>query len=61
MVWMISVSNGSGLSSCGPGLKPDRMVQSGLVPGYQRYPPGSGTGSNRTEVPFYGSYNFGSD
>jgi len=54
-----SVSNGSGLPGCGPGLEPDRMVQSGLLPGKQGYPPGSGTGSNRTAVPFYGSYNFG--
>jgi len=27
-----------------PGLEPDRMVQSGLLPGKQGYPPGSGTG-----------------
>jgi len=56
-----SVSNGSGLPGCGPGLEPDWMVQSGLLPGKQGYPPGSGTGSNRTAVPFYGSYNFGSN
>jgi len=58
---MPSVSNGSGLPGCGLGLKPDRMVQSGLLPGKQGYPPGSGTSSNRTAVPFYGSYNFGSN
>jgi len=39
-----SVSNGSGLPGCSPGLEPDRMVQSGLLPGKQGYPPGSGTG-----------------
>jgi len=39
-----SVSNGSGSPGCGPGLEPDRMVQSGLLPGKQGYPPGSGTG-----------------
>jgi hypothetical protein len=55
------VRNGSGLPGCGPGLEPDRMVQSGLLPGKQGYPPGSGTGSNRTAVPFYCSYNFGSN
>ena len=55
---VLSVSNGSGLPGCGPGLEPDRMVQSGLLPGKQGYPPGSGTGSNRTAVPFYGSSNF---
>jgi len=38
------VSNGSGLPGCGPGLEPDRTVQSGLSPGKQGYPPGSGTG-----------------
>jgi len=58
---MASVSNGSGLPGCGPGLEPDRTVHSGLLPGIQGYPPGSGTGSNRTAVPFYGSYNFGSN
>ena len=44
-----------------PGLEPDRMAQSGLLPGKQGYPAGSGTGSNRTAVPFYGSYNFASN
>jgi hypothetical protein len=39
-----SVSNGSELPGCSPGLEPDRMVQSGLLPGKQWYPPGSGTG-----------------
>jgi len=58
---MGSVSNGSGLPGCGTGLEPDRTVQSGLLPGIQRYPPGSGTGSDRTAGPFYGSYNFGSN
>jgi len=33
-----SVSNSSGLPGCGPGLEPDRMVQSGLLPGKQGYP-----------------------
>jgi hypothetical protein len=28
-----SVTNGSGLPGCSPGLEPDRMVQSGLLPG----------------------------
>jgi len=55
-----SVSNGSGLPGCGPGLEPDRMVQSGLLPGKQGYPPGSGTGWTGTAVPYYGSCNFGS-
>ena len=54
-----SVSNGSGLPGCGLGLEQDRMLQSGLLPGKQGYPPGSGTGWNRTAVPFHGSYNFG--
>jgi hypothetical protein len=49
-----SVSNHSGLAGCGPGLEPDQMVQSGLLPGKQRYPMRSGTGSNRTAVPFHG-------
>jgi len=61
LCWMYSVSNGSGLPGCRPGLEPDRTVQSGLLPQIQGYPPGSGTGSNRTAVPFYGSYNFGSN
>jgi hypothetical protein len=39
-----SVSKGSGLPGCGPGLEPDRMVQSGLLKGKQGYPTGSGTG-----------------
>ena len=36
-VWfpLPSVSNGSGLPGCGPDLEPDRMVQSGLLPGKQ--------------------------
>jgi len=46
-----SVSNGSGLPGCGPGLEPDRMVRFGLLPGKQGYPAGSGTGWNRTAVP----------
>jgi len=58
---MPSVSNGSGLPGCGPGFEPDQIVQSGLLPGKQGYPPGSGTGSNRTAVPCYGSYNFRSN
>ena len=56
-----SVSNGSGLPGCGPGLEPDRTDQSGSWPGKQGYPPRLGTGSNRTAVPFYGSDNFGSN
>jgi len=56
-----SVSNGSGLPGCGPGLEPDRMVQSGLLPGKQGYPPGSGTGWTGTAVPYYGSCNFSSN
>jgi hypothetical protein len=55
------VSNGSGLSSCHPGLEPDQMVHSGLLPGTQRYPPGSGTGWNWTMVPYNCSCNFGSN
>jgi len=39
-----SVSNGSGLPGCSPGLEPDRMVQSGSLPGKEGYPPGLGTG-----------------
>jgi len=58
---VVSVSNGSGLPGFGPGLEPDRMPQFGLLPGKQGYPPGSGTGWNRTAVPFYGSYNFASN
>jgi len=56
-----SVSNGSGLPGCSAGLEPDRMVQSGLLPAKQEYPPGSRTGWNRTAVPFYGVYNFASN
>jgi len=56
-----SVSNGSGLPGCGPGLEADRMIQSWLLHGLQGYPPGSVRGSNRTAVPFYHSYNFGSN
>jgi len=56
-----SDSNGSGLPRCGPGLEPDRMVQSSLLSGKQGYMPGSGTCSNRTAVPFYSSYHFGSN
>jgi len=56
-----SVSNGSGLPGCGPGLEPDRMLRSGFLPGKQGYHPGPGTGLKRTAVPFYGSYNFGSN
>jgi hypothetical protein len=56
---MSSISNGSGLPGCGPGLQPDQMVQSGLLSGKQGYPPGMGTGCNRTTVPFYGFYNVG--
>jgi len=56
-----SVSNGSGLPGCGPGLEPDRIVQFGLLPGKQGYPSGSGTGWNRTAVPYYGSCNFASN
>ena len=56
-----SVSNGSGLPRCGRGLDPDRVVQSGLLPGQQGYPPGSETGSNRTAGPLYSRHNFGSN
>ena len=56
-----SVCNHSGLPSSGPGLEPDRTVQSGLLPGMQVYPLVSGTGLNQTTVPFYGSSNFGSN
>jgi len=48
-----TVSNGSGLPGCGPGLERDQMVQSGFSPGKPWNPPGSGTGSNWTAVPFY--------
>jgi len=61
LVGTVSVSNGSGLPGCGPGLEPDGTVQSWLLPGIQGYPPGSGTGLNWTMVPFYCSYNFGRD
>jgi len=56
----ISVSNGSGSPGCGPGLEPERMVQSGLLPGKQGYQPGLGTGWNWTAVPYYCSCNFAS-
>jgi hypothetical protein len=56
-----SVTNGSRLPGCGLGLEPDWMVQFGLLPGKQGYPPGLGTGWNWTAVPFYGSYNFDSN
>jgi len=56
-----SVSNGSGLPSCCPGLEPHRMVGSSSLPGKQGYPAILGTGSNRTAVAFYGSYNVGSN
>jgi hypothetical protein len=56
-----SFSNGSMLPGCSPGLEPDRMGQSRLLPGQQGYPPGSGTGWNRTMVPYYSSCNFGSN
>jgi hypothetical protein len=56
---LLSVSNGSGLPGCGPGLEPDWMVQFWSLPGNQGYPPGSGTGWNRTAVLFYSPYNFG--
>jgi len=55
-----SVSIGSGLPGCGPGLEPDRMVGSGLLPRLQGYAARSGTGSNWTVVRSYGSYNFDS-
>ena len=57
----VSVSNGSGLPGCGPGLKLDRMVQFRLLPGKQGYPAGSGMGRNRTAVLYYGSCNFASN
>jgi len=56
-----SVCNGSRLPSCGPGLEPDRMVQSGMLPGRLGCPADSETGLNRTAVPASGSYHFGSD
>jgi hypothetical protein len=55
----ISVTNRSGLHRCGPGLKPDRMLKSGLLPGKQGYSQGGGTCLNWTAVPFYSSDNFG--
>ena len=55
------VNNGSGLPGRGPGLEPCRTVQAGLLSGIQGYPQGSGTRSNWTAVPFYGSYNFESN
>jgi hypothetical protein len=58
---MSSVSNGSGIPGCSLGFDPDRMAQSKLLPGTQGYLTGSVTGSNRTTVSFYGSYNFGSN
>jgi hypothetical protein len=58
---LASGSNGSGLPSCSLGSEPDLMVQSGLLAGVQGYPPGLGTGWNQIAVPFYGSYNFGSN
>jgi len=58
---LTSVSDGSRLPGGGPRLGPDRTVQSGWLPGKQGYPPGSVTGSNRTAVLFYGSYNSGSN
>jgi len=58
--WLVvSVSKGSGLPGCSPGLEPDQMIWSGLLPRNQGNPAGSGTGSNRTTVPFYGPYNLG--
>jgi hypothetical protein len=57
-----SVSNSCSLPGYGPGLEPDRMVQSRLLPGKHGYRMSlGGTGSNWTAVPFYGSYNFGSN
>jgi hypothetical protein len=58
---MSSISNGSRLPGCGPGLEPNQMVQSGLLPGKQGYSLGSGTGWNWPAVPSCGSYNFGSN
>jgi len=58
---LTSVSNGSWLPGCGPGLELDRMVQFGLLPGIQGNPAGSGTGRNRSAVPYYGSCNFASN
>jgi len=58
---LCSVGNGSGLPGCGPGLEPDRMVQFELLPGWQGYPAGSGTGWNRTVVPYYCSCSFASN
>jgi len=46
-----SVSYGSGIPGCGPGLEPKLMVGSGLLPGKPHNPAGSGTGSNQTADP----------
>jgi len=56
-----SVSYGSGIPGCGPGLEPDLMVGSGLLPGKPRDPADSGIGSNQTADALCSSYNFGSD
>jgi len=61
MTVMISVRNGSGIPGCSPRLERDRIVGSRLLPGKQECPAGSGSGSNRTAVPFYRSYIFGSN
>jgi hypothetical protein len=60
-VLAFSVSNGSELPGCGPGFEPGQMLQFGLFPGNQGDPAGSGTGWNRTAVPYYGSCNFASN
>ena len=59
MFWLIDGSRSVVVLATVPGYP--AAVQSGLLPGKQGYPPGSGTGSNRTAVPFYGFYNFGSN
>jgi hypothetical protein len=47
-----SLSIGSGFPGCGPDLEPDQMVEYSLLSGKQRFPPCSGTGWNRTVVPY---------
>ena len=57
----ISVRNGSGLPGHGPPLERNRIVGPWLLPWKQECSADSGSGSNRTAVPSYGSYNFGSN
>jgi len=55
-----SVSNGSKLPGCGPGLETDWTVGFGFLPGKHGYSAGTETGLNGTTISSYGSYNFGS-